>query len=146
MARSAWQRLRELTRTYGQRTDRTGPTGDEPEGRASQETEPVGNGAGTGDPDERQKSNGVTLVGIAVVLAALFISSFLMLVGQTRHGELQLPWGDILTLALGLVIAIGLAALTWWVVGALRRRRAGTTGESPRVGRTEDDQNSVGTP
>ncbi|MFF9057425.1 hypothetical protein ACF09K_01790 [Streptomyces sp. NPDC014882] len=147
MARSAWQRLRELTRTYGQRTDRTGHTGDKPEGHTFQETEPAGNGAEAEDPHERQGSDGATLVGCAVMVAMFFfIPSCLMLVSQALDGELQLPWGVILTLALGLAIAICVAAVAWWIAGALQRRKAGITEESPHAGRTEDDQNSVGMP
>ncbi|WP_328937831.1 hypothetical protein OG288_17960 [Streptomyces tauricus] len=144
MARSAWQRLRKLTRTYEQGADSTGITDDEADGRLPDATEPPQESTEEA-PHTPQKSSDATLIGVVFLLALLLISSLLALAAAAASGKLELPWGNIITIALGLVGAICLVALTWWVQGTLRRRRSRPTEGNPRAGRTEDDQNSVGT-
>jgi hypothetical protein len=146
VARSAWQRLRELTRTYGRGADQTGFIDEEPEGRNFQDTMPREDAAEEEDPHAERGSNGAALVGLGVVLALLLISSCLILATQAVVGELKLPWGNVVTWTLGLVTAICVTAFAWWAGSAWRRRKSTPTEVSPHAGRTEDDQNSVGMP
>ncbi|MYX26358.1 hypothetical protein GTY75_06660 [Streptomyces sp. SID8381] len=119
MARSAWRRRRELTRTRAD-TAQESPARPGPDRPAA--------------------------VGLIACLATVVVVSLAIIVGEAISGRLKLPWGGLFTtLTAGLVLSVAVISAVRWAVGARQRRRAAPTGGSPPVGRTEDGQNSVET-
>jgi hypothetical protein len=168
VARSAWRRPRKPTLTNGREADRTGFT-DEPthDGTAGDGTADDGTAGdrraedGTAEDSARQekpsqpsegrdphttpRAAGDAALGCAVLAGLIVVASILFIMYQVADGDLTV--GQLFVVfVLGVVITVAFTAVTWWAANALRERKNDPSEECPRAGRTEDDQNSVGSP
>ncbi|WP_079189068.1 hypothetical protein [Streptomyces kebangsaanensis] len=149
MARSAWRRLRELTLTSGRGSGRTGSTDEELEEETDQDfirTEDTANGD---DPLEHRGSDDMAVVGAFTVLALLFIVSALFIAFKAIVWHLDFSRTVVLKVMGSMMAGTLVTGLAWWAGRTWRLREKDSRGSSevnPPAGRTEDDQNSVGTP